>query len=94
MLAGVKVAVVPDKVTVPATKVVPCMSVKAADVIVAGSIVSLKVILTLLWRGTSAESFVGLVDFTCGTECTGSSPERVSQLISRKNPRRGITEKS
>jgi len=77
---------------VPEIKAVSCMSVKVADVIVAGSIVSLNVMLTLVLRGTSAESCAGLVELTVGTVCAGPSPGRALQLISKNNPRRGITQ--
>jgi bifunctional ADP-heptose synthase (sugar kinase/adenylyltransferase) len=51
--AGVNVAVMPAYFTVPEMIVVPCFKVNVAAVIVAGSICSLKVALTVLLTPTS-----------------------------------------
>jgi len=52
-VAGVNVAVMPAYFTVPGMMVVPCFKMKVAVEIVAGSICSLKVALTVLLTPTS-----------------------------------------
>jgi hypothetical protein len=63
-LVGLKYAVVPVQVTVPATEVTPCVKVKVVVVRVNGFIGSLKVAVTLLFRTTPVALSAGSVEIT------------------------------
>jgi hypothetical protein len=68
---GVKVAVLPEQPTVPATAVVPGpVTVKVVDVRVAHFIVSLKVALITWATGTPVAPFTGTVEITAGIGVT------------------------
>jgi hypothetical protein len=65
--AGVKVAVLPEAVTEPATAVAPGpVKVKVAAVIVAGSMARLNVAETTVLRATPVEVSAGIVETTVG----------------------------
>ena len=74
MLAGVKVAIGPTRVTAPETGVVPCFKVKVAVVIVNGSIASLKVAAIPWLIGTPVAAFAGSVELTVGAVMSGVAP--------------------
>jgi hypothetical protein len=66
---GVKVAMLPEQATVPATGVAPgpvSVKVVAGDASVAHFIVSLKVALRTWVRGTPVAPLTGIVDTTAG----------------------------
>ena len=65
-LVGVKEALDPEYVTVPATAVVPCFRVKVEVVMVSGSIGTLKFALIILLRITLVALLVGSVEITVG----------------------------
>ena len=71
-MAGVNTAVCPLYVTVPATAVLPCLSVNVSDVSVAGSITLSKAAATVALIGTSVAAEGGLVAVMKGA-CTGST---------------------
>src|ERR1041385_7740989 len=73
-LVGAKVAVVPTKVTEPATGVVPCFRVKLVVLIVEGSIVSLKVAAIFLLIATPVAAFAGSVELTVGRVVSAGIP--------------------
>jgi hypothetical protein len=63
---GVKVAVVPEYDTLPATELLPCFSVKEVVVIVDEFMFSLKVAVTLLLVATEAAPLAGTTVWTVG----------------------------
>jgi hypothetical protein len=65
-LVGAKDALDPEYVTIPATAVVPCFSVKVEVVMVKGFIGTLKFALTILPRITLVALLVGSVEITVG----------------------------
>ena len=66
LTVGVKVPVKPVYPTDPGIEVAPCVKVKVAAVIVAESIVLLKVALTFWLIGTPVAAFAGTVKVTVG----------------------------
>jgi hypothetical protein len=66
LLAGSKVATLPEEVKVAKTAVVPCFNVKLAWVIVEGSIASLKVAVMFLLTTTPVAVSAGSVELTVG----------------------------
>ena len=65
-LPDVNSAVIPAKVTVPETTVVPCRNVKVVVLIVDRLIVSLKVAAIFLLRATPLALLIGSVEITVG----------------------------
>ena len=76
MLAGVKVADVPTGDTVPGTLVPLTVAFREKDVvsIVAGSIVSLKLIATFLLIGTAVAVVAGEASLTVGDVTSSDAP--------------------
>ena len=66
LLAGVKTAVTPVRVTTPETAVAPCFKVNVVVVIVKGSIASLKVAVIFVLVKTPVAALAGTVRVTVG----------------------------
>lgn len=71
---GLKVAVVPESVTVPGTLVDPCFKRKVPVVTVDGSTASLNVAATDAERETPVAPFTGLVEATVGGVVSDAGP--------------------
>jgi hypothetical protein len=71
---GVKVALMPEQATVPATAPEESVRVKVDVVTVVQSIASLKVALIIWLRGTSVAPFRGIVEITVGGAACGAAP--------------------
>src|SRR5947207_11707248 len=74
LLTGLKAAVTPAEITVPATAVVPCFKVKVTWVIVNGSITSLKVAAIFWLMATPVAALAGTVELTVGAVVSGVAP--------------------
>jgi len=90
---GLNVAELPNDVTVPETKDVPCINVNVAVLMYAESISSLNVT-TMLWlNGTFTAALTGLVEITVGLVKIGDevSLSLSSQLTINKIASMGIS---
>ena len=76
---GVNVAVVPAYVTTPGTTVVLCVTIMVDELIVAGSIATLKEMIIELFRGTAVALLAGVVAVTVGVTA-GTLLESLLQL--------------
>ena len=71
---GLKVAMVPAKVTTPKMFVAPWLRVMVVVLMVAASIASLKMIVTFVSVGTSISRSTGLVESTVGAVVSRAPP--------------------